>query len=115
VKEDKLDAIVGAIGFVLRFPIAIVAAVLLLLWSILVWIFVLIIWVVLVPVFWALFIPFRFLTVPMRGGTDKLRRELGQNVDGWQGHMKGFYGYLLRLWTGLINWQIGRRWQPSSQ
>jgi succinate-acetate transporter protein len=99
----------------MRLPITIASAVLLLLWSLLVWIFVLLLWIIIVPLFWVLFIPFRLLAVPMRGGANKLRKQLLKNVNGWQGRMKGFFGYLLRLWTGLANWQTGRRWQASLQ
>lgn len=108
-----MDAIIGTIGFAMRLPVTVATAVLLLLWSALVWIFVLILWVVIVPIFWVLFIPFRLLAVPMRGGVEKLRDQLHKNVKGWQGRMNGFYAYLLRLWTGLANWQTGRRWQAS--
>ena len=110
-----MDPIIGVIGFIFRLPITIVTVLLLLIWSLLVLVFVLVLWVVLVPVCWILFIPFRFLAVPMRGGTQMLKKQLDRNVKGWQGRMSGFFGYLSRLWSGLLNWQTGRRWRTSPQ
>ena len=77
--------------------------------------FVLVLWVVLVPVCWFLFIPFRLLAVPMRGGTQMLKKQLERNVEGWQARMSGFFSYLTRLWGGLFNWQTGRRWRTSPE
>jgi hypothetical protein len=104
-----MDQVIAGVGFIMRLPFAIVGAAFLLVWTLIVTLFVLVAWILITPIFWIVFMPFRLFSLPRRGGAEKLRRGLSQDIESWKRQVARFFTDLGSMWSRLGNWLVGNR------